>query len=68
MMYSAESSNSSIVAAMPRFSSTGFLHLAQFAQQVEILHVARADLENIDVGQHDLDLRNLHDFADDQTV
>src|SRR5208337_215075 len=38
--------------------------LAQFAQQVEVLHVARTHLEDVDVGQHQLDLRNLHDFAD----
>src|SRR5437868_11647128 len=41
-------------------------HLAQLTQQIEILHVARAYLENIYVRQHQLDLRDLHDFADDQ--
>src|SRR5204862_2053755 len=44
------------------------LNLAQFAQQIEVLHVARADLENVDVGKHQLDLRDLHDFADDQKI
>ena len=39
-------------------------HLAQLAQQVEVLHVARAHLEAVDVGQHGLDLRDLHDLAD----
>ncbi len=41
-------------------------HQAEFAQQVEVLHVARAHLEAIDVGQHQLDLGNLHDLADDE--
>ena len=39
-------------------------HLAELAQQVEVLHVARAYLEAIDEGQHGLDLRDLHDLAD----
>ena len=37
--------------------------VAELAQQVEVLHVARADLEAVDVGQHQLDLRDLHDLA-----
>ena len=52
-MYSAESSSSSNVAAMPRLSRTGFLDFAQLAQQIEILHVARAHLKDVDVRQHD---------------
>src|SRR5271156_4656458 len=40
--------------------------LAQYAQQIEVLHVARAHLQDVDVGQHRLDLGNLHDFADHQ--
>ena len=43
-----------------------FAHLAQFAKQVEILHISRAHLEDVDIGQHQFDLRNLHDFADHQ--
>src|SRR5256885_14564203 len=42
------------------------LHFAQFAQQIEILHVAGAYLEDVDVGEHYRNLRNLHDFADYQ--
>ena len=67
-MYSAESSNSSSVAAMPRLSRTGFLTFAQFAQQIEVLHIARAHLEDVDVRQHQPDLRDLHDLADHQHV
>ena len=65
-MYSAESSSSSIVAAMPRFSKHRLADLAQLPQQVEVLHVARADLEDVDVRQHGLDLGDFHDLADDQ--
>ena len=53
---------------MPRLSRRRLFHLAQFAQQVEVLHVARADLEDVDVGQHKLDLRDLHDLADHEQV
>src|SRR5580704_12029037 len=42
------------------------LNFAQFTQQIEILHVARADLEDVHERQHDGDLRNFHDLADDQ--
>src|SRR6266700_3118557 len=42
------------------------LYLAQFPQQIEVLHVARADLQDIDVGQHHGHLRNFHHFADHQ--
>ena len=66
MMYSALSSNSSIVADMPRFSSTGLSISPSAAQQVIVLHVARADLQHVDVGQHDFDLRRVHHFADDE--
>ena len=45
-----------------------FFDLAQFAQQIEILHVARAHLEDVNVGQHQRDLRNLHDLADHQQI
>ena len=67
-MYSAESNNSSSVAAMPRLSRTGFLTLAQFAQQIEVLHVARAHLKDVNVRQHERDLRDFHDLADHQQV
>ena len=35
-------------------------HLPQFPQQVEVLHIPRAHLEQIRVRQHRLDLRDLH--------
>jgi len=50
-LYSADSSSSSMVAEMPRFSSTGLPQFPQFAQQVEILHVARTDLQNVGVSR-----------------
>jgi hypothetical protein len=40
--------------------------VAKLAQQVEVLHVARAHLEEVDVGDHGLDLRDLHHLGDDQ--
>src|SRR5258708_38701147 len=43
-------------------------NLAEFAQQIEVLHVARTDLEEVNVGHHDRNLRNLHDFADHQQI
>ncbi len=49
---------------MPRLSKTAVSDLAQFTQQIEILHIARAHLQNIHVGQHRLNLRDLHHFAD----
>ena len=65
-MYSLDSSSSSIVAAMPRFSNTGLRTAPKLAQQVEVLHVPRAHLKAIDVRQHRFDLRDLHDLADHQ--
>src|SRR5579864_1964108 len=44
------------------------LQLAELAQQIEVLHVARADLQDVDVRHHLLDLRNLHDLADHQQI
>ena len=55
-----------MVAAMPRFSSTGLRLLAEFAQQVEVLHVARADLQDVRVLGEQRDLRLVHHFADHQ--
>ena len=40
--------------------------MAELAQQIEVLHVARADLEAVDVRDHRLDLRDLHHLRDDQ--
>src|SRR5260370_21599820 len=44
----------------------GLAHLAEFAQEVEILHVARAYLKDVDVGEHHRDLLNLHDLRHHQ--
>ena len=63
-MYSAESSSLFDGGCDAALQQHRLAHLAQFAQQVEVLHVARAHLEDVDVGQHELDLRNLHDLAD----
>src|SRR5271170_7147771 len=50
----------------PALQQDRLLHLPQFAQQIEILHIAGADLQNVNIGCHDVDLRNLHDLADDE--
>ena len=44
----------------------GLADVAELAEEVEVLHVARADLEAVDVGEHGLDLGDLHDFGDDE--
>ncbi len=64
MMYSAAESSSSIEAAMPRLSRTGRSQRPTAAQQVEVLHVAGADLEQVDRGRHPLDLVDAHHLAD----
>ena len=56
MMYSAASRNSSSVALRPRFSSTGLALLADRVEQVEVLHVARADLQHVGVLRDQRDL------------
>src|ERR1700732_2290666 len=40
------------------------LDLAQLAQQIEVLHIARAHLEDVNKRQHDRYLRVVHDLAD----
>ncbi len=39
---------------------------AKLPQQVEVLHVARAHLETVHIGQHRLNLRDLHHLANHQ--
>ena len=52
-MNCAERSQSAIVAAMPRFSSTGRPVCAAASSNVIVFHVARADLQNVGVlGDH----------------
>ncbi len=48
------------------FEQNRLFDFPQFTQQIEILHVARANLEDVHKRQHDGYLRNLHDLADDQ--
>src|SRR3979411_598023 len=52
----------------PAFEQHGLASLTQFAQQIKVLHVARAHLKDVDIRQHQLDLGNLHDFADHQQL
>src|SRR5216683_99189 len=42
----------------------GLADFAQRAKEVVVLHVARADLEDVDVTHHHLNLRRVHHFAD----
>src|ERR1051326_3011003 len=46
----------------------GFANLAELPQQVVILHVARADLQDVGVFGQERDLRLIHDLADDEQV
>src|SRR2546423_611263 len=41
---------------------------AESAEKMIILHVARADLKNIHIAEHHLDLRRVHDFADGEEL
>ncbi len=52
-MYSAAESHSSIVAPPPRLRRTGRPRAARRAQQREVLHVARADLQDVGVAGDD---------------
>ena len=56
-----------MVADMPRLSSTG-LRVPQLAEQREVLHVARADLEMSGVAADQLDLADVHHLGDDRQV
>src|SRR4029077_13483210 len=46
----------------------GLLNFTERAEKKIVLHVARADLKNIDVLAHHLDLREVHHFADDEQL
>ena len=54
MMYSAESSSSSMVPIMLRLQEHGRARLPQGLQEREVLHVARAHLEHARVAAHQL--------------
>jgi len=55
--------SSSMVADMPRFWRTEFTDFRRAREGGSKLHVARADLENVNVTHHHLDLRRVHHFA-----
>ena len=42
------------------------MRLADFLEQVEVLHVAGADLEHVGVLLDELDLPRVHDLGDDR--
>src|SRR5450631_740399 len=48
----------------PAFEQHRLADLAQFAQKIEVLHVARAHLKDVDIRQHQRNLGDLHDLAD----
>ena len=65
-MYSALISRSLTLALMPRFNSTGRARLPDFGEQVEILHVAGADLEHVGIAIDQLDAARVHHLGDDR--
>ena len=64
--YSAAISHSSMVAVMPRLSSTGLPALADGLEQAEVGHVAGADLEHVGVLGDDRDVAGVDDLGDDR--
>src|SRR6266404_898248 len=46
----------------------GLANFAEGAEEIVVLHVARADLKDVDVADHHLDLRRVHHFADGEQV
>ena len=63
-MYSAAISHSSMVAVMPRLSSTGFPARADRLEQPEVGHVAGADLQHVGVLGDDRDVPGVDDLGD----
>ncbi len=57
-----------MVADMPRLSSTGLRTSPRARSKMVVLHVARADLEDVDVAAHHLNLRRVHHFADGEEL
>ncbi len=64
--YSADISRSSTVALIPALEQHGALRLADFRQQVEVLHVPGADLEHVGVLVDQIDLPGVHDLGHDR--
>ena len=50
---------------MPRFSRTGRPHLPSVFSSAKVLHVARADLQDVGILGHQLDIAVAHHFGDD---
>src|SRR5882757_8125013 len=50
------------------FEQNWFADFAKGTEEMVILHIARADLENVHVAVHHLDLRGVHDFADGEEI
>ena len=48
----------------PALEQHRLAYLPQLAQQIKVLHVARSYLQNIHIGQHHRNLRNLHHLTD----
>src|SRR6267154_4841974 len=46
------------------FQQDGFADFTKRAKEIVVLHVARANLKNVHVTQHHLNLRRVHHFAD----
>src|SRR6266849_3194054 len=46
----------------------GLADFAERAEEIIVLHIARADLEDVDVAEHHLHLRRIHDFADGEEI
>ena len=55
-----------MVFAKPRLSRTGLSRLAQFLEQLEVLHIARADLEAVALVHEQVDVRRIGDLGDDR--
>ena len=65
-MYSAAISSSSSVADRPRFRSTGLPGAADLAEQREVLHVARAELDHVGHLEHRLEVAHVHQLGHDR--
>ena len=55
-----------MVFAKPRLSRMGFAGLTEFFQQLEVLHVACADLEAVALVHEDVDVRRIGDLGNDR--
>jgi hypothetical protein len=65
-MYSAAISSSSIDAAGPSLEQHRLVGAPDLRQQVEVLHVARADLDHVGMLEHGVDVPRVHQLGDDR--